>query len=119
MNSILQSGPKATAHRHNRELTLGDLFDLFMRRKMIIALPLAVILSIAILFCIFSERRYRATGQLEVQKESLDGLGLSSMIGAASGASDALDSNVTIQTEASILQSDTLGLRVIKDLNLD
>ena len=119
MNSILQSAPKVPAQRHNRELTLGDLFDLFMRRKMIVALPLAVILSVAILFCIFSERRYQATGQLEVQKESMDGLGLSSMIGAASGASDALDSNVTIQTEASILQSDTLGLRVIKDLNLD
>jgi len=119
LNPILQSGPKASARQHNREMTLGDLCDLFVRRKMVIALPLAVILVLAILYCIFGERRYRATGELQVQKESLDGLGLSSMIGDTSGATDALDSNITIQTEASILQSDTLALRVIKDLNLD
>jgi uncharacterized protein involved in exopolysaccharide biosynthesis len=76
-------------------------------------------LAVAIVICAFSERRYEAIGQLQVQKESMDGLGLSSMIGAGTGATDALDSNITIQTEASILESDTLALRVIKDLKLD
>jgi capsular exopolysaccharide synthesis family protein len=90
-----------------------------MRRKVVILLPLCAMLTIAILICVFSERRYEATGQLQVQKESMDGLGLSSMIGGGAGATDALDSNITIQTEASILQSDTLALRVIKDLKLD
>jgi capsular exopolysaccharide synthesis family protein len=71
------------------------------------------------LVCAFSERRYQSTGQLQVQKESMDGLGLSSMMGDASGATDALDANITIQTEATILQSDTLALQVIKDLNLE
>ena len=65
------------------------------------------------------QRRYQATGQLQIQKESMDGLGLSSMVGDASDASDALDGNITIQTEASVLQSDTLALQVIKDLNLE
>jgi capsular exopolysaccharide synthesis family protein len=95
------------------------LWDLFVRRRGVIALPLIALLAIAILVCAFSQRRYQATGQLQVQKESMDGLGLASMIGDASGATDALDSNITIQTEASILQSDTLALRVIKDLNLE
>jgi succinoglycan biosynthesis transport protein ExoP len=49
----------------------------------------------------------------------MDGLGLSSMMGDAAGASDALDANITIQTEATILQSDTLALRVINDLHLE
>ena len=119
VKTFVKSSSKAPAHRHNRELTLGDLCDLFVRRRVVIMLPLAVLLAIAILLCIVSERRYEATGQLQVQKESMDGLGLSSMIGDGSGATDALDSNITIQTEASILQSDTLALRVIKDLNLD
>jgi polysaccharide biosynthesis transport protein len=119
LNPILQSGTKTSVRERKQDLTLSDLCDLFGRRKMVIALPLAVILISAILYCIFSERRYRATGELQVQKESMDGLGLSSMIGDTSGATDALDSNITIQTEASILQSDTLALRVIKDLNLE
>lgn len=119
MKTFIQSNSSAPAGRHNRELTLSDLWDLFVRRRFIIALPLLAMLVIAILVCVFSERRYQATGQLQVQKESMDGLGLSNMIGDASGATDALDANITIQTEASILQSDTLALRVIKDLKLD
>jgi capsular exopolysaccharide synthesis family protein len=49
----------------------------------------------------------------------MDGLGLESMMGAAGGASDALDANITIQTQASILASDTLAIKVISDLNLE
>ncbi len=86
---------------------------------MVILIPLLATLLIAILYCVFSQRRYQANGQLQVQKESMDGLGLSSMIGEGAGATDALDANITIQTQASILQSDTLALRVINDLKLD
>jgi polysaccharide biosynthesis transport protein len=100
-------------------MTLGDLWDLCVRRKFLIVTPLLASLAIAILICAVSQRRYEARGQLQVQKESLDGLGLSSMMDGASGATDALDGNITLQTEASILQSDTLALKVIKDLKLD
>lgn len=119
MSTYIQSTSKVAGRRHHRELTLGDLWELCVRRKIVILVPLVASLAIAIVVCTFSERRYEARGQLEVQKESLDGLGLSSMIGGAAGASDALDGNIALQTEASILQSDTLALRVIKDLKLD
>jgi polysaccharide biosynthesis transport protein len=119
LSTYVQSTFNAAGHRRNRELTLGDLWDLCARRKIVILLPLAAMVTIAILICVFSQRRYQAIGQLQVQKESLDGLGLSSMIGDSAGATDALDANITIQTEASILQSDTLALRVINDLKLD
>jgi len=115
----IQSNFKTAGAKHKRELTLGDFCDLCVRRWFVIVVPLAVMLAAAVLLCVFSQRRYQATGQLQVQKESLDGLGLSDMIGDASGATDALDANITIQTQASILQSDTLALRVIKDLNLE
>ena len=114
-----QSSLNAAMRRQHRELTLSDLFDLCGRRKAVIVLPLVAMVAIAVFVCVFSQRRYQATGQLQVQKESMDGLGLASMIGDAGGATDALDANITIQTEASVLQSDTLALRVIKDLNLD
>jgi succinoglycan biosynthesis transport protein ExoP len=119
VNTAIQSKFKASVRRQSRELTLGDLCELLARRKVVVIAPLIAVLALATLVCMFSERRYQATGQLQVQKESLDGLGLSNMIGDAAGATDALDANITIQTEATILQSDTLALRVIKDLNLD
>jgi polysaccharide biosynthesis transport protein len=119
LSTYIQSTLKTTGRRHHRELTLGDLWELCIRRKFVILVPLVAALAIAILVCALSQRRYEARGQLQVQKESMDGLGLSSMIGGASGATDALDGNITLQTEASILQSDTLALRVIKDLKLD
>jgi len=119
LTTSLQSRIQAAGHRQSREMTFNDLWNLIIRRKAIILGVLAVVVAITVLFCIFSERRYQATGELQVEKTSLDGLGLSSLIGDASGAGDALDSNITIQTEATILQSDTLALRVIKDLNLD
>jgi succinoglycan biosynthesis transport protein ExoP len=105
--------------QNNRELTINDLLKIFVRRRVIIVGAVLVMFSLAVLACIFTPRRYEATGQLQVQKESMDGLGLSSMMGDAAGASDALDGNITIQTQATILQSDTLALRVIKDLNLE
>jgi uncharacterized protein involved in exopolysaccharide biosynthesis len=95
------------------------MFSLFRRRRAIIVGSTLALFLIAVLVCVFSERSYEVTGQLEVQKESVDGLGLSSMMGDAAGATDALDANITIQTEATILQSNTLALRVIKDLNLE
>lgn len=119
MNTNVQSTFRDHGHRRKRELTLGDLWNLCARRKVVILIPLIATLVIVILICVFSERRYQANGQLQVQKESMDGLGLSSMIGEGAGATDALDGNITIQTEASILQSDTLALRVINDLKLD
>lgn len=41
------------------------------------------------------------------------------MMSEATDASDALSANITLDTQASILQSDNLALRVINDLNLE
>jgi capsular exopolysaccharide synthesis family protein len=78
-----------------------------------------MLFAIAVLVCVSCERRYRATGELQVEKGSMDGLGLSNLTGGTADPSDALDGNITIQTEATILTSDTLALKVIKDLNLE
>jgi succinoglycan biosynthesis transport protein ExoP len=57
---------------------------------------------------------------IQLQKSSSDSLGLDSLMGAASGgASDGLSVNIDLQTQADILQSEALALKVIKDLNLE
>ena len=103
----------------DRPVTLADLRHIFRRRRNVVACSVALCVSLAVLFCIFSTRRYQASGEIQVQKDSTDALGLESMMGSAVGDSDALDANITLQTQADLLQSDTLALRVIEGLDLE
>lgn len=104
-----------------RAWSLADLFDIFRRRAVWVFYSVGLLLLLVSIYCFIATRRYQATGEVEVQKETLGGFGLeSSVMGDAEGsASDALDYNVTLQTQANILQSETLALEVIHDLNLE
>jgi succinoglycan biosynthesis transport protein ExoP len=110
----------STELRIRNELTIAGLLMLLRRRRRIVALTCATCLLLGICACLFSTRRYEARGVLEVQKSSADMLGLASMMAAPSdGAGDALNANLDLQTEAEILKSDALALKVIRDLSLD
>jgi capsular exopolysaccharide synthesis family protein len=102
------------------DLTIQALLAILRRRRVLIARTIAICFTLAALFCILTSRRYAATAEIQVQKSSADGLGLESMMSSAGGdATDALDANITLQTQANILQSDTLALKVIEDLDLE
>ncbi len=111
------------AENHNGspagELTIQGLLAILKRRRPIIVGATIACFLIAVLACVFTTRRYEATGEIQVAKSSSDGLGLESMMSAADGASDALDANITLQTQANILQSDTLALQVVQKLDLE
>jgi succinoglycan biosynthesis transport protein ExoP len=103
------------------EMSLGALAAALKRRGAIFLWVLAGFLAVTTLYCLVATRRYQATGQVQIQKDSAGAFGLeSSVMGdAADSASDALDYNITLQTEANILNSDSLALRVIQDLHLE
>jgi polysaccharide biosynthesis transport protein len=101
------------------ELTIMEVLRTLRRRRGVLVGILLVFMGCATFYCVFSTRRYEAQGEIEVQKESSDALGLESMMSEASDASDALSANITLDTQASILQSDNLALRVIKNLDLE
>ncbi len=104
----------------DNDLTIQALVAIFRRRRVLITITTTVCFTLAALFCICTSRRYSATAEIQVQKSSADGLGLESMMSSAGGdATDALDANITLQTQATILQSDTLALKVIEDLDLE
>ncbi|HEX3435647.1 MAG TPA: GumC family protein, partial [Pseudacidobacterium sp.] len=105
----------------DEELSLGSLFLVVRRRRGILVSVLAGFLVFTTLYCLVVTRRYQATGQVQIQKESMGAFGLdeSVMGDAADSASDALDYNITLQTEANILTSDSLALQVIKELHLE
>jgi succinoglycan biosynthesis transport protein ExoP len=111
-------GPAPSFSDPEKELTLRDLLHIFRRRRSIIYGTAGVVFVVTILVCAFSTRRYQATGTIQVQNESSNGLDPSSLIGAAS-ATDALNGDINIQTQASILQSNTLALRTIHNLRLE
>ncbi len=102
-----------------RPVTLGELRHIFRRRRKVVLCCLTACFSLAALYCLFSTRRYEASGEIQVQKDSADALGLDSMMSSASDASDALDANITLQTQADLLESDTLALQAIEALNLE
>jgi capsular exopolysaccharide synthesis family protein len=101
------------------ELTLRDLLNIYRKRRRVIYATVLFFGIVGAIYCAISTRRYEATGTLQIQKESSDGMGLDSLMSDAGGASDALEANVIIQTQASILQSDTLALRTIEKLHME
>lgn len=111
---------KEIAKSLENDLTIQALLAILSRRRTFIVRTMAICFTLAALYCVVTSRRYSATAEIQVQKSSADGLGLESMMSSAGGdASDALDANITLQTQANILQSDTLALKVIKDLDLE
>ena len=87
------------------------------RRRGIIYVSCGVFFLLGILALVFSTRRYKSVGEIELQKDSPSSLGIQT--DTADAPSDALEVNMVIQTQAKILQSDSLALRVIEDLHLE
>jgi polysaccharide biosynthesis transport protein len=104
----------------DREPTLRDLLKIFHRRKRAVIGTALVVFLLAVCACVFTTRRYTASSVIQLEKSSSDSLGLDSLMGAVSGGtSDALSVNIDLQTQANILQSEGLALKVIKVLNLE
>jgi polysaccharide biosynthesis transport protein len=106
-----------TASQHSPELTLREIGFMLTRRRGIIYVSLAVFFLLGVLALILSTRRYKSVGEIELQKDSTSSLVIQT--GSADAPSDALEVNMIIQTQAKILESDSLALRVIEDLHLE
>ncbi len=110
----------ARSHHVEKELTIADLWSLLARRRVTVAVILLFFVTAGALVCIFSTRRYQSIAELQVDKETGSPLGLQGSAGEDSSSySDALQDNITLQTQASILESDSLALTVIHRLNLE
>ena len=109
----------ALAKHSSPEITLGELRQVYRRRRRVFYGCLLAFVSVASLYCMVCTRRYSATAVIQVQKDSPDGLGLDNMMSGPTAAVDALNAALDLQTESEVLQSDTLALRVIEDLDLE
>jgi polysaccharide biosynthesis transport protein len=110
--------PRLNSHT-DEELSLHDLLVVFKRRRKIVYGSVLLFVGLAALYCVVCTRRYQASGTIQIQKEGSDGMGLESLMGGAADASDSMTANLTLQTQANILQSDTLALRTIENLHME
>ncbi len=100
---------------------MGTLITLFRRRRLLLR-PVVLLLLLAACYCTLATRRYKATGQIQIQKEATGQFGLENGVMGRDDngiSSDSLDYNITLQTAAGILQSEALALKVIEDLGLE
>ncbi len=105
-----------------KDIALRDLPKIFRRRRRLFLGTTAALLALGIAACIFMTRRYQATGVIQLQKSTADSLGLNNMMnseGGDSAAEDTLSLNIDLQTQKSLLESDTLALQVINELGLE
>lgn len=105
--------------RQNSELTVRDLLAIYRKRRRIIYGTVLLMVLLCAVYCTLTTRRYEATGTVQIQKESSSGLGLDSLMSDSEDASGALEGNIAIQTQANILESQTLALRTIEKLNME
>jgi capsular exopolysaccharide synthesis family protein len=104
----------------SKELTIRDLGVIVRRRRWIIFGAVFLFAVGGGVYCATATRRYEATSTIQVQSKNLDRLGLESLNGAAAESDgDSVTANMEIQTQAAILQSDTLALKTIEGLHLE
>jgi capsular exopolysaccharide synthesis family protein len=104
----------------HRDLSFAQIFLTLRKRKWIVLASLAAAAILAWEASVHMTPKYEAVGLIEVNKEASDMVGdaMSSMI-EDSGAADSLDYNITLQTHAKALQSDTLTFEVAEQLGLE
>lgn len=116
------TSPRASLDREPPvEWTLADLLGVFARRRGWILSALAFWSALALLYWAGATPHYRATAEIEVQKESHGAFGLENATAdqPTTVVSDSFDDNLTLQTETGILESDAVTLEVIGRTGLE
>ena len=113
--------PAAGSDPSDAPVTLASAFAVLRRRRALLLWPVALLLLASALSCLFATRRYRATAEIQVQKENSSAFGLGASANGQDQAApgDSLDYNMTLQTEAGILRSPALALAVIQAAHLE
>lgn len=105
---------------YRNELRIADLLVILRRRRTQIVATTVLCFLLGVAVCAISTPKFEGRALVEIQKTSADMLGLQSMMaGASDGPGDALNANLDLQTEAEILRSGALALKVIDELHLD
>ena len=104
------------------DLTLDEVKNIIQRYRRVLVCCVVAFLLLATVYCVIAKRRFESDGLLEIEKSEvsgLDSMGNASGGPTSAGASDAVDFALTQPTQVKILESDTLALQVIRELDLE
>jgi succinoglycan biosynthesis transport protein ExoP len=120
MNRIYPLQSLAETPPQDESLTLLGMWKMMSRRRWLVTGVAATLLAAAAVYCVMVTRQYRATAEIQIQADSPAALGLGALgAGDGGGMSDVLDASRALQTQAKILESETLALEVVKQLKLE
>lgn len=100
------------------DISFAQLWRVLQKRRWTIFASVGLMLALALAVSLFMTPKYEGVSVIEVNKENADMLGLDDMTGMM-GGSDGLDYNVSLQTQADVLKSDTLAFQVAQQLGLE
>jgi uncharacterized protein involved in exopolysaccharide biosynthesis len=83
-----QHGPHAQP-----TFTVGDLLDIFRRRRMLMAAVFLGTFTLAMVAFFSATRLYKGSAEIQVQKASADTIGLDGMRGGGDTGEDAMEAN--------------------------
>jgi polysaccharide biosynthesis transport protein len=103
---------------NDADFSLREFWRILLTRKRTILKTIVVLVLLSLLISLLMTPKYEAVSTIEVNKENSDMLGLDET-GAGAIAPDSLDYNITLQTQANVLQTDSLAFQVSEQLGLE
>ena len=115
-NSVLKNGAGSVFLGGPPEPSLRDLWRILERRRRIVIGSIAACLFLSLVISLAMTPKYESTSIVEVNKENSDILGLDAV---QSSVTDSLDYNITLETQANALRSQSLAFQVAEQLELE
>jgi exopolysaccharide transport family protein len=100
-----------------QDSTLIDYYRMVVKQRRLIAYCAVAVFVLGAIFTLKTTRQYEAVGRIMVSRDNGDVVS-DQITQQAGGGSGGGDLNSEIETQANIIQSDSLALRVIQDLYL-
>ncbi len=101
-----------------RPSRIRSFFAILRRRRLVILRTTVVMVAIAALVCVLITRRYTATAEIQIQAPQASNVGGD----AATESGNTADPNAgatNLQTQATVLTSPAMAMKVINDLHLE
>lgn len=108
--------PVTGVSRHNSSISLGELWQVLVRRRRLVASIVGGLLLLCLLYCLLAPNQYEASARVELRTSPASSLSLS---GADSlTPASILSAPLQLETLANVFRSDQLAWRVITELKL-
>jgi len=98
------------------DLSLREFWRILKCRRRTVVLAVGICLLLALVVSLLMTTKYESLSIIEVNKENSDMLGLDAL---PDGVSDSLDYNITLETQANALRSQSLAFQVAEQLKLE